>query len=177
MRITWSARERRLAAIVVAAIVVSGTSHWIVAPLRTRWLTLEQAIADAETRRDHAAGLTAQQQGMDEAWRQRRTWLEPSVSGDEAMATLLHELHTAVQATPLRLASLQPRPPRRAADDIRYAVELQGTGSLGDLRRLLGMLEQSSAALLVTQLRLSAEAPSTLRWRLVVETLRFAQPH
>ena len=176
MKITWSARERRLAAIVVAAIVVSGASHGIVAPLRTRWLTLEQAITDAEARRDHAAGLTVQQRGVDEAWQQRLR-LEPSVSDDEAMAALLRELHTAVQATPLRLVSLQPRPPRRAADDIRYAVELQGTGSLGDLRRLLEMLVSSSAALLVTHLRLSAEAPLTLRWRLVVETLRFAQPH
>ena len=133
MKFTWSVRERQLVVVAAAVIAMSGAYHWIAAPLHTRWLTLEQAITDAEARLDHAAGLTAQPREKDEAWRQRLMLLEPSVSDDEAMATLLRALHTAVQATPLRLVSLQPRPPRRAADDIKYAVELQGTGSLGDL--------------------------------------------
>ena len=186
-----SDRDRRTlvtgAGIIVALVLLSrGLPAWRRWDADTRASAAEMATEAA--RAEATVRLLPASLDSLQARRERYVTLGRGVLDGESTAAAGASLASLVSGAAARagvqIGSVQVRPDSAGAGTfMRIAVQADGTGDLGAITRMLGMLEGGRELLAIRQLSLTqpnpggpAEQPEALRMDIVVEGLALAKP-
>jgi Tfp pilus assembly protein PilO len=155
---TWTKSEKRLAVVVLAALIGFIALRGAIMPLASQWRFLAERESALESQCLRARTQLLLKKKVEHEREAYAREISRQGSDQEEQSFLLQEVERLSRDLPIRIRGMRPLPPQEMGFYRRYAVTLELEGSVENVLKFLCSVESSPKLLKVERVQLTADS-------------------
>jgi Tfp pilus assembly protein PilO len=154
---TISTRERQLLRVVLVAILALIVSRFLWLPLVSQRRTAEAQLLEAEIRQQSVERNLAAREAVERNFAALQDQLQKTRSNEEELSVFLRTLNQMLTGLSLRIGQIRALPSEVQPTCKKHTVQIEVTGLLSGLSRLLAEVSLSKLPIRVERLELAGD--------------------
>jgi Tfp pilus assembly protein PilO len=140
-------------------IAVSLFYSFILEPLATRWLSLNNEIRIMQLKLKKSTQTLKRRIEIMDRYENIAAYVgKPRGSDEEEMTVLLSELERLASASSARITDIKPRPPKQLDYYKKYTIEVESEGDMATLTKFIYEIQNSSQLLSIEKVSLTMKS-------------------